>query len=879
MNRVLPFLVLTFLAGAPLLAQRPPHTAGTANNSSESSTTIMSQTLAAPRTKINFNRNWKFMPGDNWQAKEEGYDDSGWQDIGLPHSFSMPYFMSPDFYVGYGWYRKTFNLPAGFTTKNYFLEFEGVFQEAEIFVNNKKAGAHKGGYTGFSINITGLLQQGANLISVRVNNIWQASLAPRAGEHVFSGGIYRDVFLTVVNPVHVDWYGTFIKTPVVNSKQAAVNVATTLNNEGNEKKLVQVKTDIINPQGKRLSSTSAYKEIPAGSAVTINQQLPVINSPELWDTGHAVLYTAITTLLIKDKISDTYTTNFGIRSIRWTADSGFYLNGKHLYLLGANVHQDHAGWGDAVTNEGFNRDVKMMKDAGFNFIRGSHYPHDPAFVQSCDKNGMLFWSENVFWGIGGGSDTPEGNWISSAYPSIEKDRAGFEASLRQQLTEMIRIHRNSPSVIAWSMSNEPFFTVKETMPYVRDLLKELAALAKQLDDTRPAAVGGAQRPLDASRIDKQADIAGYNGDGGVQPPFQNPGIPNLVSEYGSTTAERPGNYEPGWGDIAKDSGRQVYAWRSGQAIWCGYDHGSVAGTRLGKMGIVDYFRIPKRAWYWYRNHYKKIPPPQWPTPGIPAKLKLEADKNFANTDGTDDVKLLVTVLDATGKPVSNNPPVELTVIDGPGEFPTGNSIQFEENSDIRILDGQAAIELRSWYAGKAIIRASSPGLLPAAISINFKGNTPYIKGKNTKLTRTYTRFTKEKEQNSILHFGQNNPAYSSSFMPGHASGFAVDGNAATWWQALPADTAPEWKLDTEKKLLLHTIVLVFPEVAKYQFAIDVSEDGSHWITLEDQMNNQSPLQNVTLDAAGKTGGIIRIRFKDAAMAKMAEVNITGTITQ
>src|SRR5206468_1086056 len=128
-------------------------------------------------------------------------------------------------------------------------------------------------------------------------------------------------------------------------------------------------------------------------------------------------------------------------------------------------------------------------------------------------------------------------------------------------------------------------------------------------------------------------------------------------------------------------------------IWCGFDHGSIAGARLGKMGIVDYFRLPKRAWYWYRNAFARVPPPAWPEPGTPAGLKLAADKTtIAGTDATDDVQLVVTVLDASGKPISNAPPVTLTVVSGPGEFPTGPTIAFDEKSDIPIRDGQAAIE-------------------------------------------------------------------------------------------------------------------------------------------------------------------------------------------
>ena len=151
--------------------------------------------------------------GISIDAARPGFDDSEWEKIGLPHSFSTPYFMSKDFYVGYGWYRKAFPVKKEILGKKSFLEFDGVFQEAEIFVNGHLAGTHKGGYTGFSIDISAYLKEGKNLVAVRVNNCWRPDLAPRAGEHVFSGGIYRNVRLVIKSPTYIDWYGTWVTTP------------------------------------------------------------------------------------------------------------------------------------------------------------------------------------------------------------------------------------------------------------------------------------------------------------------------------------------------------------------------------------------------------------------------------------------------------------------------------------------------------------------------------------------------------------------------------------------------------------------------------------------------------------------------------------------
>ena len=573
----------------------------------------------SPRQTINFNRGWKYCQGDFDHAARPGFDDSEWEKIGLPHSFSTPYFMSKDFYVGYGWYRKAFPVKKEILGKKSFLEFDGVFQEAEIFVNGHLAGTHKGGYTGFSIDISAYLKEGKNLVAVRVNNCWRPDLAPRAGEHVFSGGIYRNVRLVIKSPTYIDWYGTWVTTPDLaenKGKSGSVHIRTDVCNASGKTDTYRLLTTVVDAQGKEVSSVSTSQVLPDNATYTFEQQTKEIQAPQLWHPNHPALYKVISSLYHGQELIDRYETAFGFRWFEWTADRGFFLNGEHLYFKGANVHQDHAGWGDAVTETGMRRDIRLVKEAGFDLIRGSHYPHSPAFSQACDEIGMLFWAENAFWGIGGHKG--DGYWNASAYPVNESDRAEFENSVKAQLKELIHIHRNHPSIIVWSMSNEPFFTAPETIDPMRKLLEETVKLSKQLDPTRPVAVGGAQRPLGEKRIDKLGDIAGYNGDGSHIPEFQQPGMPTVVSEYGSTTADRPGEYDPGWGDLAKNNAQNGFPWRSGQAIWCAFDHGSIAGSALGKMGIIDYFRIPKRAWYWYRNAYKGITPPEWPQlPGTP----------------------------------------------------------------------------------------------------------------------------------------------------------------------------------------------------------------------------------------------------------------------
>ncbi|BCU77805.1 glycoside hydrolase family 2 TIM barrel-domain containing protein [Luteolibacter sp. LG18] len=836
-------------------------------------TCIVAHAVPELRETINFNRDWKYQTGDPNGAEAPAFDDHLWDTTGVPHSFSTPYFMAKDFPVGYGWYRKSFELPAGWERKRVALEFEAAFQEAEIFVNGRKAGRHRGGYSGFPLDITDFVKPGANTVAIRLNNLWQSDLAPRAGEHVFSGGLYRNVRLVATHPVHVTWFGTFVTTPEVSATTAKVNVKTEVTNHLAAEVQAELETVILDPDGKVAARTKSKLPIAGGTTVVFDQTPPAIPNPKRWDIGTPTLYRAISQLSIGGKAVDHYETPFGIRSIRWTADQGFFLNDKHVYLRGANVHQDQAGWGDAVPDSGHRRDVKLMQDAGFNFLRGSHYPPPPARTRACDELGMLYWAENCFWGIGG--SPKEGGWNASAYPIREVDEKPFADSLKDSLRAMIRVHRNHPSVIAWSMSNEPFFSDPKVAPKIGPLLQELVALSRELDPTRPAAIGGAQRPIDdKGRIDRLGDIAGYNGDGATIPAFQNPGFATVVSEYGSVTADRPGKYAPNWGSLAKDNGQPVYPWRAGQAIWCGFDHGSIAGAALGKMGIVDYFRIPKRAWFWYRNENLHLAPPEWPKEGKPAGITLTADKTSGIlTDGTDDTLLTATIVDDQGHHLSNSPPLELTIVSGPGEFPTGPSIRFENGSDIRIQDGQAAIAFRAWQAGTTVVSASSPGLKEARLTLTFTGPVAYIPGTTAK-ARPYLRGNTTPAAKVAATYGPNNPTLATSSAPGSASGLAADGKSDTAWQPDPADRAPALTLDTEKGLLLSQIGLTFPDNQPRLCRVEVSTDQARWTSLpefEARGTRDIPTP------PGTHGRYVRVSFPDPKAAALSEIRATGTV--
>jgi len=705
----------------------------------------------------NFNPAWKFYLGDRPGAEEAAYDDSSWSDVGLPHTFSLPYFGWKSTYYGTGWYRKHLNVPAEWSDKRVSIEFQGSFQDTQVFVNGSEVGRHLGGFNGFSYDITPNLQAGDNVIAVRVNNDWNAQVAPRGGDHQFDGGIYRNVFVVVTDPLHVTWYGTWVTTPDLATTAGAaspVHIQTEIRNDGDASTECTLTTDIVDANGLVVTTVTSAQTVAPGTTAVFEQTTPDVQQPSLWHPDHPSLYRAISTVARDGVDVDTFSTTFGFRYFSWTAEEGFSLNGSRFYFHGANVHQDHAGWGNGVTDSALHRDVAMVKEAGFDFIRGSHYPKAPAFADACDEEGVIFWSENCFWGSaawGEGSFNDGG-----AYPSGAGDQEPFEQNVLQSLADMIRIHRNHPSIVVWSVSNEPYFTADSTMDRMRGLLTKQVDLAHELDPTRPAAVGGVQRPTGDGRIDRLGDVAGYNGDGAKIEEFMDPGVPNMVTEYGVWSGTRPGLYDPNWGDsigaYLTDGFPTEFPWRGGQAIWCMFDHGTIKGDRMttpniGTMGIVDYFRVPKRQWYWYRNAYAGVPPPAWPAPGTPAGLSLTASTTeLASVDGTEDAHLLVTVVDASGTPISNNVPVTLTIQSGPGEFPTGPRITFvpvsdDAQSDIYIMDGQAAIEFRTYYSGTTVIEASSPGLASDTLTITSRGTPAWQEGTTPAVQpRPYRRY-------------------------------------------------------------------------------------------------------------------------------------------
>ncbi|MFW5877547.1 MAG: glycoside hydrolase family 2 protein, partial [bacterium] len=357
---------------------------------------------AIPDTR-NINKNWSFIKEEVPEMLETDRSKLAWEQVSIPHTWNYDDVVDekPGYYRGIAWYRKTLPVDESMRNKEIYLYFEGVNQVADVFVNGKSAGSHSGGYTGFSINISDLLLFGddektSNEILVKVDNSYNENIPPLSADYTFYGGIYRDVHLITLSGAHFsfDEYGArevFITTPEVSGKKAVVNVKGFLKNTGTSEKKVEVITSIFNKNGEpQYKKEDKYKLSP-GTSSEFEHEFGNFKNPELWSVDNPYLYQLVSE--IKDiktgEILDRVVNPLGIRFFRFDPDSGFYLNGEHIKLIGVNRHQDFEGFGNAIPEQLNIKDIKMMKDMGINFLRTAHYPQDKKILELCDRYGII----------------------------------------------------------------------------------------------------------------------------------------------------------------------------------------------------------------------------------------------------------------------------------------------------------------------------------------------------------------------------------------------------------------------------------------------------------------------------------------------------------
>lgn len=447
-----------------------------------------------------FDYNWKFFLGDASDAKANDFNDENWRKLDLPHDWSIEGKIHPKnptgggggfFPAGIGWYRKTFQVPAAWKAKKTAIYFEGVYMNSEIFINGKSLGVYPYGYTSFSYDLTPYLNFGKeNVIAVRVDNSQQMNSRWYSGS-----GIYRHVWMMVTDPVHVARWGVVITTPAVSTKKATVLVKTTVKNETSSAQSIVVKTLLWNKSSKNAGNGQVKIVLPANSEKEITQTIQV-SKPMLWTPEAPYLYQAQIQVLKDKKVLDDTKTDFGIRSIKFTAENGFQLNGKTVKLNGGCVHHDNGCLGAAAFDRAEERKVELLKAGGFNAVRTSHNPPSEAFLNACDKLGLLVMDESFdCWKVG------KNNNDYAKY---------FNQWWKRDLEAMVLRDRNHPSLIMWSIGNE----IPERGDHSAiETAKMLAGAIKKIDAERPITSAIVNNGKDWSKFDTLMavhDVAGYN---------------------------------------------------------------------------------------------------------------------------------------------------------------------------------------------------------------------------------------------------------------------------------------------------------------------------------------------------------------------------------
>lgn len=452
-----------------------------------------------------FDDGWRFFLGDVADAQSPSFDDSAWRTLDLPHDWSiedLPYATSTDGAatsdpsllvpqtpvpvpglpqvigpfdpqnsanggsIGYtvggiGWYRKEFAARG----EHVELRFDGVYQNADVWLNGTHLGFHPYGYTSFAFDLTPQLNRtGPNVLAVRVDN------SGRNSRWYSGSGIYRHTWLTVTGPVRIPLWGVSVTTPEVSARRSTARVAVSVANLGAAASAASTRVTVCDMRGHVVAiREAAAQTVAPGATAETTLELPVEHTA-LWSPDSPSLYTARADVLVHGKVVDTVTTTFGIRTLTWNGEVGFLLNGKPVEIMGGNVHHDHGPLGAVALARSEERRVEILKAAGFNSIRTAHNPPTPALLDVCDRLGMLVMDELFdVWDTGKNPDDYS---------------LHFAEWWRRDLTGTVLRDRNHPSVVLWSLGNE----ITDNTHGMRGT--EMAAALRGIDPTRPITLGG-----------------------------------------------------------------------------------------------------------------------------------------------------------------------------------------------------------------------------------------------------------------------------------------------------------------------------------------------------------------------------------------------------
>ncbi len=489
-----------------------------------------SDTSEKARTLL-FDQEWKFLKDNPAGAEKITFDDSGWRKLDLPHDWSIedlpgqnpgsvigPFSkasvckMGTGFTVGgTAWYRKIFSIDGTDKNKTAYLQFDGVYMDADVWINGKLVGSHPYGYTSFWFDITPYLNAPGkpNVLAVQVRN-------EGLNARWYSGsGIYRHTWLTLVAPVHIAPWGIYVTTPKVNDKSADIEITANVNNTNDKETPVKLKFTVTDPSGAVAGSASMDSKIPAKNSMDFKQTIKIEN-PALWSIENPKLCKTTVEVIVNDKISDRVISTFGIRTIHFDAQTGFTLNGKTVKLKGGCFHHDNGPLGSAAIDRAEERKMELLKKAGFNAIRCSHNPPSPYLLDVCDRLGIVVIDEAFdMWEKSKMAMSAE-MFGSKEKIKVEDYSRFFKEWWRKDIQSMVMRDRNHPSIIMWSIGNEIFEAADSSgLRIARNLVGEV----KKYDQTRGvteahvdmgAQIGGKSTWEDRAPHLALLDVLGYN---------------------------------------------------------------------------------------------------------------------------------------------------------------------------------------------------------------------------------------------------------------------------------------------------------------------------------------------------------------------------------
>jgi beta-galactosidase len=487
---------------------------------------IASHSALATRRVIDLDPGWRFSVSSASMGMNPKFDDSTWQTVNLPHDWSidgpfLPTYGSGNGYApgGQAWYRRHFSLRPEDKGQLVSIELDGVYDNAEVWLNGYLVGGRPYGFESFALDLTPLINpNGDNVLAVRVDHSRIADSRWYTGS-----GIYRDVRLVITDPLHLGHWGTYVTTPVVSGSAATVHVETEVDNASATGRAFTLQSNLIAPGGGVVASLSTSGTLESGTSQSLVQEM-TIPKPRLWSPDSPVMYTLESRLSGPDRLIDEGTTPFGIRSIAFDPDHGFSLNGVPTKLKGVCIHQDGGSLGTAIPIMVWARRLETLKTLGVNAIRTSHNPPAPAFLDLCDQLGFLVMDE-AFDEFTPGKNKWVVGWNQSAPSRFGYNEYFAEWSVRD-ITDIVRRDRNHPGIIMWSIGNEidypndPFTDpalgdkYKPGNPPGTDMVKwgrPLVAAVKAQDRTRPVTAALASVAMsNAVGFAQILDIDGYN---------------------------------------------------------------------------------------------------------------------------------------------------------------------------------------------------------------------------------------------------------------------------------------------------------------------------------------------------------------------------------